>query len=183
MDLELSTGTDKDLFVKSEPYPSVSVIIPTFNRCGFLGRAVDSVLEQTGPSFELIVVDDGSTDTTFDLLAGYGDRIEMIRQSNLGVSAARNAGIRSARGEYIALLDSDDYWLPGKLETQHAFFRERPEALICQTEETWIRNGKRINPKRRHQKYSGMIFEKTLPLCLVSPSAVMIGDDPWTPCS
>ena len=155
-------------------YPMVSVVLPTYNRCGFLGQAIDSVLNQTCPADELIVVDDGSTDGTSDLLAGYADRITVIRQDNKGVSAARNAGIRQSNGTFIALLDSDDYWLSEKLEAQLAFFKSCPDAVICQTEETWIRNGKRINPKKRHQKFSGMIFEKTLPLCLVSPSAVMI---------
>ncbi len=154
--------------------PTVSVILPTYNRHDFLRQAVESVLAQTRPADEIIVVDDGSTDGTAALLAGYGDRIMVIRQDNLGVSAARNAGIRQAKGVFIALLDSDDYWLPDKLEAQLSFFERHPDALICQTEETWMRNGKRVNPKNRHQKFSGMIFEKTLPLCLVSPSAVMI---------
>ncbi len=153
---------------------SVSVILPTYNRRGFLQQAVDSVLTQTCPANEVIVVDDGSTDGTADLLATYGNRLKVIRQPNRGVSAARNAGIRHAQGEFIALLDSDDYWLPEKLAAQLAFFNTHPDAVICQTEETWIRNGRRVNPKKRHQKFSGMIFEKTLPLCLISPSAVMI---------
>jgi len=150
------------------------VIIPTYNRVASIGRAIESVLSQTYAQYELIVVDDGSTDGTMSLLETYADRIRVIHQNNRGVSAARNTGIRAARGVFIALLDSDDCWLPQKLEMQTAFFRTCPPALICQTEEIWIRNGKRVNPKRRHQKFSGMIFEKTLPLCLVSPSAVMI---------
>ncbi len=152
----------------------VSVIIPTYNRAASIGRAIESVLSQTYAHYELIVVDDGSTDGTMSLLETYADRIRVIHQNNRGVSAARNTGIRAAGGLFIALLDSDDCWLPQKLEMQTAFFRTCPRALICQTEEIWIRNGKRVNPKKRHQKFSGMIFEKTLPLCLVSPSAVMI---------
>ncbi|MGD9365350.1 MAG: glycosyltransferase family A protein [Desulfobacteraceae bacterium] len=170
----MSTEADQEPDVKSNPYRVVSVILPTHNRYAYLGRAIDSVLSQTFQHYELIVVDDGSTDATPDLLSGYGDQIKVIRQRNQGVSAARNKGIRSASGEYIALLDSDDYWLPEKLEKQVTFFKAHPDARICQTQEIWIRNGKRVNPKKRHQKYSGMIFEKTLPLCLVSPSAVMI---------
>ncbi|MFZ7128292.1 MAG: glycosyltransferase [Desulfobacterales bacterium] len=152
----------------------ISVVIPTFNRAWALARSVDSVLAQTCPEVELIVVDDGSTDGTMDLLAGYGDRLRVIRQQNRGVSAARNAGFDAARGEWIAFLDSDDEWLPGKLARQAAFFENRPEALICQTEEIWIRRGRRVNPGRRHRKPSGMIFEPSLELCLVSPSAVMM---------
>jgi len=174
MNSNMSTGAEHRQVENSDQDPSVSVILPTFNRCGYLRQAVDSVLSQTSPANEIIVVDDGSTDGTGALLKTYGNHLKVIRQHNRGVSAARNAGIRQARGEFIALLDSDDYWLPGKLAAQQAFFKARPDALICQTEETWIRNGKRVNPKRRHQKFSGMIFEKTLPLCLVSPSAVMI---------
>ena len=152
----------------------VSVIVPAYNRSRMLKEAADSVLNQDYPQFELIVVDDGSTDDTPELLAAYGEKITIIREPNRGVSAARNRGIAAAKGELIAFLDSDDLWLPGKLAKQAAFFHARPEALICQTEEIWIRRGKRVNPKNRHRKLSGMIFEPSLHLCLVSPSAVMM---------
>lgn len=155
----------------------VSVILPTYNRAWTLKEAVDSVLDQDYPHIELIVIDDGSTDTTQDLLAPYGDRIRVLTQVNRGVSAARNAGIRAAGGSLIALLDSDDAWDKRKISCQVDFFKARPEAMICQTEEIWIRNGKRVNPKKRHQKPSGMIFEASLHLCLVSPSAVMMRKD------
>jgi glycosyltransferase involved in cell wall biosynthesis len=122
----------------------------------------------------LIVVDDGSSDETPQMLLGYGSALRMLRQDNRGVSAARNAGIAAARGELIAFLDSDDIWLPGKLARQVEFFRRHPEALICQTEELWVKNGCRVNPGRRHRKRGGMIFEPSLDLCLVSPSAVML---------
>lgn len=157
-----------------EARPLVSVILPTYNRCQWLPQAIESVLGQTYAPLELIVVDDGSTDGTPDLLKTYGSDIRVIRQANTGVSGARNAGIRAARGELIALLDSDDQWLPQKLKHQVAYFQAACQAMICQTEEIWIRNGKRVNPKKRHRKFSGIIFEKTLPLCLVSPSAVMM---------
>jgi len=170
----MSTAPPKSPVPGLESSPLVSVIIPTYNRYACVGRAIESVLSQTYAPYEIIVVDDGSTDSTMRLLETYADRIRVIHQNNRGVSAARNTGIRTARGDYIALLDSDDCWLPQKLEKQAAFFRACPQVLICQTEEIWIRNGKRVNPKKRHQKFSGMIFEKTLPLCLVSPSAVMI---------
>jgi glycosyltransferase involved in cell wall biosynthesis len=154
--------------------PLISVIIPTFNRGWALKAAIDSVLGQDYRNKELIIVDDGSTDNTGDILHTYENRITVIRQKNTGVSAARNRGIRTARGSYIAFLDSDDRWLPGKLRSQMEFFNSHPDAAICQTEEIWIRNGVQVNPKKRHKKPSGMIFEKSLALCLVSPSAVMM---------
>lgn len=154
--------------------PLVSVVVPTFNRAAQIGAAVDSVLAQTYPHWELIVVDDGSQDETPLMLSAYGERIRTIRQENRGVSAARNRGILAAAGEFIALLDSDDYWLPDKLAAQVAYFRQHPALMLCQTEEIWVRNGRRVNPKARHRKFAGMIFEKTLPLCLISPSAVML---------
>jgi glycosyltransferase involved in cell wall biosynthesis len=159
---------------KIEKPPRVSVIIPTYNRARIIEEAVDSVLAQDYKGFELIVVDDGSTDNTSEVLARYEDDIRMIFQMNKGVSAARNRGIAEAAGKLIAFLDSDDLWLPQKLSTQVEFFRQRPDALICQTEEVWVRNGVRVNPKQRHKKPSGMIFKPSLELCLVSPSAVMI---------
>jgi len=154
--------------------PIVSVIIPTCNRRGFVQEAVESVLAQDFTDFELIVVDDGSTDDTAKALAVYGHQIRVIGQKNRGVSAARNTGIRCSRSPLIAFLDSDDLWLPQKLSQQVLFFQSHPQALICQTEEIWIRNGIRVNPKKKHQKQSGMIFERSLELCLVSPSAVMM---------
>jgi len=154
--------------------PTVSVIIPTYNRGWILREAIDSVLLQGFSDYELIVVDDGSTDDTPAILDSYGQDIIVLRQPNQGVSAARNRGIAESRAQLISFLDSDDLWLPQKLTHQVAFFQSNPDALICQTEETWVRNGVRVNPKKRHQKLSGMIFEPSLDLCLVSPSAVMI---------
>ena len=155
--------------------PLVSVIIATFNRGWILSEAVDSVLSQDYAPFELIVIDDGSTDDTAAILNDYADsRLRVHFQPNRGVSAARNRGIAQSAGELIAFLDSDDLWLPGKLSAQVQFFQDHSNALICQTEEIWIRNKVRVNPKNRHQKPSGDIFIPSLALCLVSPSAVMI---------
>ncbi|RLC02539.1 MAG: glycosyltransferase family 2 protein [Deltaproteobacteria bacterium] len=159
---------------KAEKNPLVSVIIPTFNRGWILKEAVDSVLGQDFWDFELIVVDDGSTDNTPDILGPYQKNIISVRQNNKGVSAARNRGIDLASGALITFLDSDDLWLPKKLSAQVEFFHSNPDALICQTEEIWIRNCVRVNPKKKHRKPSGMIFSPSLSLCLVSPSAVMI---------
>ena len=153
--------------------PLVSVIIPTYNRGWTLAEAVESVLAQDYKDFELIVVNDGSTDDTKNILAVY-EGVTVLDQTNQGVSAARNNGVAHSRGSYVAFLDSDDLWLPQKLAVQVDFFRKNPEVLICQTQETWVRNGRRVNPGKRHQKQSGMFFERSLELCLVSPSAVMM---------
>jgi len=154
--------------------PLVSVIIPTYNRAWTLKKAIDSVLKQDYKNYELLVVDDGSTDQTEKLLKKYAGSVKFIQQSNEGVSAARNRGIKTSAGDLIAFLDSDDYWYPQKLSAQVDFFNKNPDALICQTEEIWIRNGKRVNPKKKHLKRSGMIFTPSLELCLISPSAVML---------
>jgi glycosyltransferase involved in cell wall biosynthesis len=108
------------------PHPGVSVVIPTYNRADLLGEAVDSALAQDWPELEVIVVDDGSTDGTPALLAGYGERVRGIRQDNAGESSARNAGIRAATHEIVALLDSDNRWLPEKLRRQMELFRKEP---------------------------------------------------------
>jgi glycosyltransferase involved in cell wall biosynthesis len=154
--------------------PRVSIIIPTYNRARIVGEAIDSVLSQRYDNFELIVVDDGSTDGTEKLVASYLPRLTYLYQGHQGVSAARNRGITTARGEYIAFLDSDDLWLREKLSFQMRFMESHPECLICYTDEIWIRKGVRVNPMKKHRKYSGMIFEKCLPLCIVSPSSVLI---------
>jgi glycosyltransferase involved in cell wall biosynthesis len=159
---------------KKQKKPLISVIIPTYNRGWIIKEAIDSVMAQNYRDFELIIVDDGSTDNTSDILNSYHGDILVFRQENRGVSAARNRGIVEASGRFIAFLDSDDLWLPQKLFRQVEFFNKNPDAKICQTEETWIRNGVRVNPKRKHKKPCGMIFEPSLALCLISPSAVMI---------
>ena len=155
--------------------PRVSVIIPTFNRSEKVVRAVSSVLNQSFKDFEIIVVDDGSTDNTHEALSKYTSAIHYIQQPyNMGVSAARNRGITSSIAPWIAFLDSDDYWLKEKLSVQMEFVHQNPHTVACQTEEIWIKNGRRVNPKKRHKKPSGNIFEQSLKLCLVSPSSVMI---------
>jgi glycosyltransferase involved in cell wall biosynthesis len=153
----------------------VSVIIPTFNRALKVVRAVASVLYQTFTDYEVLVVDDGSEDATSEALTPFGSRVRYIRHStNQGVSAARNMGIRESDSPLLAFLDSDDYWLPGKLAAQVSFFSEHPEAVACQTEELWIRRGVRVNPMKKHLKPSGEVFEPSLRLCVVSPSAVVL---------
>jgi glycosyltransferase involved in cell wall biosynthesis len=154
--------------------PEVSVIIPTFNRAAMVLEAVESVLAQEGVDLQLIVVDDGSTDDTPSRLHRFGSAVQYHRQPRSGVSASRNRGVALSMAPLVAFLDSDDLWLPGKLQVQKTFMDRHREAMICQTEEIWVRNGRRLNPRIRHRKPSGDIFRRSLELCLVSPSAVMI---------
>jgi glycosyltransferase involved in cell wall biosynthesis len=149
----------------------VSVIITTFNRRSFLKRAVLSVLNQDYREKEIIVVDDGSEDHSFEEIRGLPIRYEW--QANKGVSGARNKGIALSGGEYIAFLDVDDLWIKGKLTRQIKVMEEEGFA-VCYTDEVWIRNGKRQNQKERHRKYTGHIFERCLPLCIISPSSVVV---------
>ncbi|MCH9647358.1 MAG: glycosyltransferase [Deltaproteobacteria bacterium] len=154
--------------------PRVSVIIPTFNRCVWLARAVRSVLAQSRPAAEILVVDDGSTDDTRSVVESEFPSVRYLRQENLGVSAARNRGLAAATGNWLAFLDSDDEWLPEKLSRQLAALEREGSYRICHTDEIWIRNGRRVNPRRRHAKPTGWVFQQCLPLCALSPSAVML---------
>ncbi len=153
---------------------SISVVIPTYNRVVLLERALDSVMAQTLPADEIIVVVDGSTDNTVSMLKSRYPGVNLIQQDNRGVSAARNAGIATARHDWIALLDSDDVWHHNKLERQLQGLNNSPEYLICHSDETWIRNGFRVNQMNKHKKAGGHIFQHCLPLCVISPSTVMI---------
>lgn len=151
----------------------ISVIIPTYNRAEVLVRALDSVLAQSRPADEIIVVDDGSTDHTEKVMQDYPEA-RYLQQDNLGVSAARNLGIAVANGDWLAFLDSDDEWLPHKLEKQCELVAANPDFKLVHTEEIWIRNGKRVNQMDKHEKAGGDIFQRCLPLCAISPSSVMI---------
>jgi len=156
---------------------NISVIIPTFNRKDLVTRAIESVVNQTLQPYELIVIDDGSTDGTSEIIKSEFPQIKYIWQENTGISNARNLGIQNSKGNWIAFLDSDDEWLPKKLEYQFNAIQTNSEFQIFHTNEIWIRNGKRVNPKNKHQKYGGHIFEKCLPLCVISPSSVLIKKD------
>ncbi|MCF7740530.1 MAG: glycosyltransferase [Candidatus Marinimicrobia bacterium] len=151
----------------------VSVIIPTYNRAEMLERAIRSVLAQTYQNTEIIVIDDGSTDNTAEILNKYDSEIRHFSMLHGGVSAARNMGIKKAKGEWLAFLDSDDYWLEEKLEKQLKFMVEK-DYLISQTGEKWYRDGNWVMKGDRHQKHNGWIFKYCLPLCVVTPSAVVI---------
>jgi glycosyltransferase involved in cell wall biosynthesis len=157
---------------------NISVVIPTYNRARTILRTVNSVLNQTLQPFEIIIVDDGSSDETVSILEAVKE-LKIISQANKGVSAARNIGIGQAKGMWIALLDSDDEWVPDYLAKQVGFARANPELEIFQSEEIWIRNGKRVNPRLKYQKQGGWIFKACLPLCIVAPSAVLFKKELW----
>tara|TARA_B100001113_G_scaffold352055_1_gene352512 strand:+ start:3640 stop:4476 length:837 start_codon:yes stop_codon:yes gene_type:complete len=152
----------------------VSVIIPTYNRKHTLGRAIESIISQTIKPLEIIIVDDGSNDGTREWIKQEYPFIKYLNQNNSGVSASRNRGIFSANGNWIAFLDSDDEWIPEKLERQLSILSSDKEAVFCHTNEIWIRNGTRVNQMRKHQKYGGYIFEKCLDMCRISPSSSII---------
>ena len=156
---------------------SISVIIPAYNRAETLGRALDSVLTQSLPADEIIVIDDGSTDKTQTLLKLHYPEVTVIYQDNQGVSAARNSGIKLAKGNWISLLDSDDSWQAEKLEKQVAALSNKPDLILCHTNETWYRNGKILNQQKKHEKRGGYIFQHCLPICAISPSSAMIRKD------
>lgn len=152
----------------------ISVIIPTHNRRETLGRAIRSVLNQSLQAGEVIVVDDGSSDGTDAMIEKDFPTVTLLRQKNAGVSAARNMGIAASQFPWIAFLDSDDEWLPQKLALQAALLQSDRRNRVCHTDEIWIRNGRRVNPGRRHIKPKGRIFLNCLPLCCVSPSSILV---------
>lgn len=153
----------------------ISVIIPTYNRAKVVTRAIDSVLAQTVKPAEIIIVDDGSEDETKTLLGLYKEKgLQVISKINGGVATARNTGILASSGEWIASLDSDDHWLPKKLEKQIDYHTRNTDILISQTEDIWIRNGRRYNRRKYHIPRAGWIFNDCLKRCMISPSSVMI---------
>ncbi len=155
--------------------PLVSVIIPAYNRPEMLKRAVESVLSQDYSPFELLVINDGSTEPLNEIqsLIESTDH-RLLFQNHKGVSAARNHGVREAKGEWIAFLDSDDMWDPKKLSTQVRFHIEHSQFQLSQCEEIWIRNGKRVNKRNIHAMARGYAFEDSLRHCCISPSSVML---------
>lgn len=154
----------------------IDVIIPVYNRAHLLARAITSVLEQSYRDFHLTIVDDGSTDDIASVIEQYTSQrnVSFIRQENSGVSAARNAGILSTKNSWIALLDSDDEWLPHKLERQVKYIFENPECTFLHSDEIWVRNGVRVNPKQKFYKGHEDLFRRSLEMCLISPSTVLM---------
>ena len=160
--------------MKIEDY-KISIVIPTFNRIGSLPRALDSALNQTYQPSEIIVVDNGSSDGTTKLLRERYPTIRLLIEKKLGVSAARNKGIRHSKFQWIALLDSDDAWDKTKLEKQkNALASSQDQFRLVHTDEVWIRNGNKFNQMKKHQKFGGDIFNNCLSLCCISPSSVLI---------
>ena len=152
----------------------VTVVIPTHNRKSLLPRALHSVLAQSLKPLEILVIDDGSSDNTHISLAQKFPAVIWISQSNHGVSHARNTGVRMARGQWIAFLDSDDLWDPNKLDKQNEFLRKNPDLRFCHTEENWIRNGKEVSPPAYLDKSNHEILEKSLHRCIICPSSVVM---------
>jgi glycosyltransferase involved in cell wall biosynthesis len=157
----------------------ISVIIPTYNRASFLGEAIQSVLNQDYfvrkgiSSFDFLVIDDGSTDNTKEIVKSFGNKMKYHIQEHKGVSAARNLGLDLAQGDYIAFLDSDDLWKKEKISIQMSYMNAFPKTMVCYTEEIWMRRRVFVNPKKKHRKYSGWIFDRVLPLCLISLSSAL----------
>ncbi len=153
----------------------VSVVIPVHNRESTISSCIESVLNQTRKAEEIIVVNDGSTDSTGEIIDGYKDKIRTLHLTeNFGVSRARNEGIKQSLYEWIAFLDSDDLWTRDKLNNQLNYLDKHPYYEILQSEEIWIRKGKRVNPCKHHIKPEGWIWEKSLERCLITASALLI---------
>lgn len=158
--------------------PLFSAIIPTYNRDKFIVDAVNSVLTQSFTNFELIVIDDGSTDNTEKRLWECNDkRIRYFYQDNSGVSTARNRGIKESRGKYIAFLDSDDIWKPEKLEMTFRYINKFPDIKIFHTNEIWYRNEKLQNQKKKYRKPDGYAYYDSLLLCCIGMSTSVVKKD------
>ncbi len=154
----------------------IDIILPTFNRAYCLNRTIDSVLSQTYKEIKLYIIDDGSTDETKNLISQYQNEARLIYfyQENKGVSAARNYGIKKAQAEWVAFVDSDDEWLPNKLKTQVDFIKKNPNYRFVHSDEIWMRNGVRVNQKKKFDKSHHDLFRRSLEMCLISPSTVVM---------
>lgn len=156
----------------------VSVIIPTFNRSHLLERAVLSVFNQTVQCSELIIIDDGSTDDTQDLLNKLSRSAKLsfrvYHQPNRGPAAARNSGVHKATLPFIAFLDSDDHWHKQKIEIQYKMLVSCSDFRISHTQEKWLRRGRHLNQKKKHIPQHGHIFNHCVQLCGVGMSTVMM---------
>ncbi len=161
--------------IKEKKEFKVSVVIPTYNRVPYLGRAITSVLKQSYPVNEIIVIDNGSTDQTLSFIKKNFTRIRVITEKKRGVSFARNLGIKNCKYNWIAFLDSDDEWITDKIEKQFVLLKESNfKYQFIHTDEIWIKNGMFKNQKKKHLKKGGYIFEDCLDICKISPSSVLI---------
>lgn len=156
---------------------TVSAIIPSYNRRQLLERAINSVLAQTHPVDEIIVVDDGSTDGTAEFIRNKYPQVNTVTCKNKGVSAARNLGTKVAASQWVAFLDSDDEWCPDKIKKQVHFIAENPNYKIVHTEESWIRYNVPVNIPNKYKKKSGNLFFSALDITAIGPSCVMIQKD------
>lgn len=162
--------------------PQVSVVIPSYNSESYIRETLDSILAQTFKDFEILVVDDGSTDSTRDIVAAYGGPVRLIAQHNAGVCAARNRGIQQARGQFICLVDHDDYWFPHKLARQMKMLREHPDVgVVFSWFHYWEQNSDGRFPEPASidlsqypdgvsEEYSGWIYHQFLLDCWMQTS-------------
>jgi len=152
--------------------PCVSVVIPVYNRCEPLSRALRSLQQQSFKDFEILVVDDHSTVNLRPYLEQFS--VRYMKTVGKGVSAARNTGIHASSSEFIAFLDSDDEWLPLKLEKQMEYFSLNQQHSIVHTNEIWFREGKVVKQNSRQQKFGGRLFSRCTEQCLIAPSSTLI---------
>jgi len=158
--------------------PRVSVIIPSYNCARYLRRAIDSASEQTYKDYEIVLVDDGSTDDTKDVVMQYGQKVTYLYQQNQGLSAARNQGISKASGELLAYLDADDMWYPEKLERQVAFLDAHPECGIVHSEMSIINEQDEVLHVRFYEETQrsvpqGYCMQQLLMRCHIQPVTVV----------
>lgn len=152
---------------------NISVVIPTYNRFEVLKRALTSIFAQSYQAKEIIVVDDGSDDKTSQITKLF-PKITYIYQKNAGVSSARNSGIKSAKYEWIAFLDSDDEWHKDKLKEQVYLHKNTSELLMSYTDEKWIRDAKEVKVGKKFAKVDAELFEASLSHCIIAPSSVLM---------
>jgi glycosyltransferase involved in cell wall biosynthesis len=151
---------------------TVSAVIPVYNRPGMLREAYSSCIGQNYNDLEVIIVDDGSEPP---VEVDVSDNTRVIRVSHTGrPGMLRNIGVQAARGRYIAFLDSDDLWLPGKIPAQLRFFRDNPDIRICHTREKWIRSGRTVSQRGQNHRRRGHIFPDSLVKCIIGPSTAMM---------
>jgi glycosyltransferase involved in cell wall biosynthesis len=158
------------------PSPTVAAIVPAYNAAALLPRSIESILSQTVPVTEVIVVDDGSTDETRQVAESFGPPVKCISQPNAGLAGARNSGIRAATSEWIALLDADDRWLPNKIEQQLNAAARHPECVLLYSDATVVLPDGSIAGHFLTDKgpISGWVFDRLLASCFMLPSTVMV---------